>query len=120
MKLIHDCVRDVMLYIEGNMKLDSTLNIYGISDKLSKYPVDDLTYTCEKLTEAGYLDTHRQMDGNTIIERMTYDGHKFLDTIRDDGIWKETKSKISKLASVSIPIIQQVASQLISLKLGII
>ncbi len=26
------------------------------------------------------------MSGN-----LTYEGHKFLDNVRDDGVWKETK-----------------------------
>ena len=120
MKLIHDCVRDVMLYIEDNLKLDCILDISEIQNNLTSYSIEDITYTCEKLDEAGYLETKRYITGDAIILKMTYNGHQFLDTIRDDGIWKETKSKISKLASVSLPVIQQVAAQLISFKLGIL
>lgn len=120
MKLIHDCVRDIMLYIEDNLKLDNTLTINEIQINLSNYSIEDITYTCEKLDEAGYLEIKRYITGDAIVLKMTYNGHQFLDTIRDDSIWKETKSKISKIAGVSLPIIQQVAAQLISLKLGII
>ena len=120
MKLIHDCVRDVMLYIEENLKLNDSLDINNIQNDLSDYSLEDIAYTCEKLNEAKYLEVKQYITGATFILKITYDGHVFLDTIRDNDIWKETKSKISKLASVSLPIIQQVAAQLISFKLGIL
>ncbi len=119
MKLLHDCVRDVMLFIEDNLIDGDAMFTTDISKKLSKYSQEDIDYTCKKLTEANYLHTTKYVYGGLIVSSMTYSGHQFLDTIRDNKIWSETKSKVSKLASVSIPIIQQVASQIISVKLGI-
>lgn len=119
MRLIHDCVRDVMLYIEDNLQDNSVIDTTYIQKGLPKYSINDINYTCKKLKEAGYLTSRIYLDGNLLISSMTYDGHMFLDTIRDNDIWKETKSKVSKITSVSLPIIQQVAAQLIALKLGI-
>ncbi len=119
MKLIHDCVRDVMLDIENNLNLHETVTSTDIQERLNKYSHDDIYYTCQKLQEAGYLKVDFFIDGSCCVESMTYNGHQFLDSIRDDGIWKEVKSKISKLASVSLPIIHQVASQAIISKLGL-
>lgn len=118
MKLIHDCVRDVMLYLEDNLKLDDCINSCQIN--LPNYSRDDIDYTILKLDEAGFLETSkRDLMGNIPIMSITYNGHLFLDNIRDDGIWKETKSKISKFASTSLPIIQQVAAAILASKLGI-
>lgn len=119
MKLIHDCVRDVMLDIEENLTLYQTVSSVDIQNRLKKYSHDDIYYTCQKLQEAGYLNVDFFINGSCSIEAMTYNGHQFLDSIRDDGIWKEVKSKISKLTSVSLPIIYQVASQAIITKLGL-
>lgn len=118
-KLIHDCVRDVMLDIENNLNLHETTTSTDIQKRLKKYSLDDIYYTCQKLKEAGYLKVDFFIDGSCCIESMTYNGHQFLDNIRDDRIWKEVKSKISKLASASLPIIHQVASQAIIDKLGL-
>lgn len=119
MKLIHDCVRDVMLDIEENLILHQTISDVDIQNRLKKYSHDDIYYTCQKLQEAGYLNVDFYMDGSYDIANMTYNGHQFLDNIRDDGIWKEVKSKISKLTGVSLPIIYQVASQAIITRLGL-
>lgn len=106
-----------MLDIENNLNLHETTYSTDIHERLKKYSHDDIYYTCQKLHEAGYLNVDFFIDGSCCIESMTYNGHQFLDSIRDDGIWKEVKSKISKLASVSLPIIHQAASQAIITKL---
>ena len=116
-RLIHDCVRETMLYLEKNLSLNDTISSDNI--KLKDFSIEDVQYTCAKLTEAGYIKSQTFIDGSCIITDITYNGHIFLDNIRDNNIWKETKSKISKLASVSLPVIQQVAAQLINVKLGI-
>ena len=117
MKLIHDCVRDVMLFVEENLKNDGkTLNAANIK---VKHNSEDILYTCEKLGEANFLNIRQDILGNVIIISMTYNGHVFLDTIRDNNIWKKTKSCISKLTSVSLPMLQQVASSQILKELGI-
>lgn len=119
MKLIHDCVRDVMLYIEENLQDNRTISTSAIANDLSKYSLEDIKYTCKKLNEARYLEISNSIGGGIAIISMSYNGHIFLDSIRDDGVWKETKSKVSKIASVSLPILQQVAATIITNKLGI-
>ena len=119
MKLIHDCVRDVMLYVEENLEYNRYLRTDKMQENISKYSLNDINYTCKKLDEAGYLTSEQYLGGEMVVKSMTYNGHLFLDNIRDDGIWKETKSKVSKIASASLPIIQQVAVALITAKLGI-
>lgn len=118
MELKHDCIREVMLYLEKELDLHTIIPQSQIN--LKNYSSDDITYTVLKLSEAGFLDTDKMdLAGNILIKSITYNGHIFLDNIRDVNIWKETKSKISKIASVSLPIIQQVAGSIISKKLGL-
>ncbi len=120
MILKHDCVRDTMLYLEENLTLDNIITTSAI--KINKYDIDDIIYTIKMLNDAGYINAkYCGYDNKPIysISSLTWDGHQFLDNIRDNDIWKETKSKVSKITSVSLPIIQQVAAQLIALKLGI-
>lgn len=118
MELKHDCVRNVMLYLEENLTLRGVITNNNI--EIKNYSSDDITYTIMKLREAGFIEASKQdYAGIILIKSITYNGHQFLDTIRDGQVWSETKSKISKIAGVSLPIIQQVASQIIMLKLGI-
>lgn len=119
MKLIHDCVRDTLITIEKHLIDDDKLTLSEIKEHISNYSYEDIKYTCKKLDEAEFITYKEYVTGDIAILSITYQGHVFLDSIRDNGIWKSTKNKISKLTSVSLPVIQQVASQLIVSKLGI-
>ncbi|WP_423738704.1 DUF2513 domain-containing protein [Clostridium niameyense] len=50
---------------------------------------------------------------------ITWDGHEFLDNIRDNDIWNKTKNTISKINGVSIPIISDIAKSILLKKLGL-
>lgn len=116
MKLNNDCVRDLMLLIEEEVGLNEYLSIRKIEFK--NYTTEELIYTSKKLKEAGYINAEIEdyLDGGheAYIYSLTWQGHKFLDNIRDDGVWKTTKGIISKFSSVSISIIENVASQVIT------
>ena len=113
MKLVHDCVRDVMLYLEDN--LEDTYFINSESITLKKYSSKDITYTLKKLAEAGFIEIDKvTFENNFNIKWMTYYGHQFLDNIRDSKVWKQTKSILSTFTSTSLGIVQNVASQVIS------
>ena len=103
-------------------------NIYEDSYLTSKYLIDDIKYCIIKLSEAdlitvtipGRKDKISMLD----IDSITWEGHMFLDSIRDDGLWSEIKSKIGNTAKVSISIISKVATELgvtfLKNKLGLI
>ena len=114
MKLIHDCVRDVMLFLENNLTYEEYL--YTRKIKLNKYKTNDILYTLDKLSEAGFITiTGKTMDDdNFYVTSITYNGHQFLDNIRDSKVWKQTKSILSTFTSTSLGIVQNIASQVIS------
>lgn len=116
MKLNNDCVRDLLLFIEGNTSVNNIISIRNI--ELNSYDNEDLVYTAMKLEEAGYIKAKisKFLDGSAdvYVTELTWNGHKFLDNIRDDGVWKTTKEKISKFSSVSLSIIENVASQVLT------
>ena len=116
MKLNHDCIRDVLKQVENDMhfkemKQSLSLNIDG-------YSHDEVTYTLMLLVDSGYVvgDIRKYNDGavNVLYKHLTMKGHELLDNIRDDNVWKSTKEKLNKISSVSIGIINDVASQIIS------
>lgn len=117
MKLNQDCIRDLLLYLEENLSYQNIVTINNMS--LKNYSTSNLVYTADKLIEAGYLDCikSRSMDEEcpTIIAKsITYAGHQFLDNIRDDTVFAKTKSVLSGLKSVSVEIISETASKVIT------
>lgn len=121
MKLNQDCLRDLMLYLEDTLTMRNYILIdcYSNDTFLEKYNIDDLRYTALKLIEANYIDasTRKFLDvavPEIRIKSITFAGHKFLDTIRDDKVWKKTKNVLSGFKSTSIEIISETASKVIT------
>ena len=116
MKLNNECVRDLMLYIEDNLELGNYIDVATIEEL--EYSIDILLYTAIKLHEAGYTNSTIDLDienqPEVIIHSITWQGHKFLDNIRDDKVWKTTKNIISKFSSVSFSIIEKISAQVIT------
>lgn len=123
MKLNHDCVRDVMLYLEDNLKLDSNIESYGLAKVLKDYTPDDVVYSISKLVEIGYISgmpIKSLANGSSyIITSITWSGHKFIDNVKTPQVWAETKQMTSKFGAVSIDILSQVAASVITKALGI-
>lgn len=127
MKLNHDCVRDVLLFVEEEQRPGIFLHLndfISIQDKdtstkkrLSMYDAETIKYTLMKLHEAGYLKDNLSIISGRLVEystgALTWEGHKFLDTIRDPKIWKTTKEVASHLESVSITLISNIASNVL-------
>lgn len=105
MKLNHDCVRDLLLYIEDNLQYGSSLCALNVI--LKPHENNDIIYSAVKLSEANFIEaTKINYISDSIpvihIHSLTWDGHKFLDNFRDDQVWLTTKEVTSKSSSVSL------------------
>lgn len=123
MKLKKECIRDLLLFVESsNTPSVNESEIQNFIDN-TDYTKPDIIYTIQKLQEAGYLNANIKYGDNTVywysISSITYDGHQFLDTIRDDSVWEAAKQKTSVLKDVSINIISQVAVAYVKSQLGL-
>ena len=111
MKLNHDCVRDLLLYLENTLDNKNPIDVLKIT--LEGYTKEDVEYTAMKLIDAQFINGKANYASNAIyyfpISSITYSGHSFIDTIRPLSIWEETKSKIKSLGSTSLDVIKQVA-----------
>jgi hypothetical protein len=117
MKLNHNCIRDLLLFIEDNLTYGNYISINDL--QINKYSTTQIIYSADKLLEAGYLIGNKNNPySNKVpsidIHSISWYGHQFLDNIRDDKVWKNTRSILSKFSSVSISIVNNVASQVIS------
>lgn len=116
MKLDHECIRDLLLYLENNLTYNGQLNINNL--KIKSYSKEALMYTADKLIEAEYLNAKICWNYSErriiMVESITFKGHQFLDNIRDDSVWNDTKNVLSKFKSTSINFIADVSSQIIA------
>lgn len=127
MKLDFDCVRDILFYLEKEIYIDENFTLHcsdinSLCEKNRNYEKGKILYTVLKLYEGGYirlfgefepkpnLANNYPVDG-MIITEITFKGHQYIDSIRDNNIWNQVKSKA---ASLSFSIISQIAVKLIT------
>lgn len=123
MRLNNDCIREVMLYLENNLELDGNLDSTKLPQAIPNYSADDIIYSVSMLVDAEYLSVTPikafGMGPMYIIQSITWTGHEFLDNVRELQVWKETKQITSNVGNVSLNILSQVASSVITKALGI-
>lgn len=114
MKLNQDLVRLLLLQIEDKTGPYEPLELSDISIK--DYSYEEILYTTERLLEAGYIKARLEttdLHCDHVIYSLTWDGHKFLDTVRDNVVWRRTNDIVKKLSSVSLSLILHIGEQVI-------
>jgi hypothetical protein len=53
------------------------------------------------------------------VSMLTWQGHEFLDDIKDHGIWAKTKERIHGLPGIALSIVGEIAKAEIRTKLGL-
>ena len=124
MKRDMDVVRDVLLAFE-----DSAEAVDRIDDlSISGHDRSVIWHHAMILADKGYLvDVHRdvRMSGDDYVllvqegaeYRLSWDGHEYLDAVRDPKIWAKTKEGAKKVGSSSVDVLLAIARGLIKSKL---
>lgn len=115
MKRDMDLIRDLLMGIEADRKLDGTtwlhpdnrdnLGVIGTSD----YSDAEIGYHPTLLIEAGLVKGKTGVEVMPAINRLTWQGHEFLPDIRDPGVWAKTKERLRDLPAVGIAVIGEIA-----------
>ena len=116
MKLNHDTVREIILYLEDHLKLNDELDSTEIM--LPEITVDEVAYTLLRLSEADFITiiTDEDLSGNIdiFVKSLTWKGHEFLDNIRNNNTWNKVKKVASDVGADSLSALQKIAINVIS------
>lgn len=122
MKRDLDLIRDMLIKIE-DLTPSKEMELEDFSDLSSDK--DKLYYHFELITDNNFISYNSipcmgAKYNLFTINRLTSQGHDYLDSIRDPEIYKETKSKIGSLVkSCSLAVFQATAESIIKSQLGI-
>lgn len=115
MKRDMDLIRKILLDFENGERWVKTLNaatckaMNGDDDNVVS---DDVAaanqYHMKLLREAELVDAS-PMGGGWLIESMTWAGHDFLDSVRDETVWAKTKEITKSVGSVSFSSLKTIA-----------
>ncbi len=107
MKRDMDLIRQILLEVE---KLPPFLSYDEIPRfKIPDYTPDVVSYHIKIMTEKGLIESVFDNRGNFIPTEITWEGHDFLEAIRDDVRWGKVKSTMGKVGGFAYEVVKSVA-----------
>ena len=88
--------------------------------KIPEYTLEQVAYHCKILKEAGLITNYKALFASNHIVgfgvgSLTWEGHDFLDKIREDTIWNKTKGLIkNKALPMTLDVVKEIATAVIS------
>lgn len=118
MKLNPDCIRDILLFVEENVNND----ILYISEEnykdfghISKYTYEEIEYHTQQVAMYGFLSKFKNdLSEGFIFHMLSPTGHEFLENIRNEENWKQTKGVAKHAGSFSLNVLSNIASEVVS------
>ena len=100
-----DLIRHLLLEIEK--KQDTR----PVDLTIESHPASTVTYHLELLAAAGLIEGIRTAGDAYYPRGLTWQGHDFLDAIRDETVWNKTKRIMKeKVGSLSFDVLKTLAS----------
>ena len=127
MRLDPDCVRDTLLYLEGQLVVTPELEFkpFALSqiEKDLPYSREELANTLLILGEAGFIQEMHDLDvGNKLcqmaVSRITYAGYQFIATIRPKTVWNKTLCILKQFGSFSLGLARYVSVEVAKAELS--
>lgn len=119
MKRDMDLIRSLLMAVEKNE--------HGFAPDIIEIPnhtQEEIGYHAFLLGEAGLavvkpISTFGSESPSAIIRNLTWAGHEFLDSARNNTIWNQAKDKAMKIGAFTLPIISAILTDLIKKQLGL-
>jgi hypothetical protein len=117
-----DLIRALMMKLEA-LPADghSIFAVAATDDELAVAgaSVDQIDYHLRLLRDQDFLDCPGEpfLSGKFPFRGLTWAGHDFLDSIRDDDVWHKTKAHAQQVGSWTVDILAGLAKAVIKAKL---
>ena len=128
MRLNPECIRDLLLTVEDTTTISNAMEYYIDQDnfpRLANYSHEEILYHIRQCKMAELITNAHFYDGGdlVIIPDLSPKGHEFLENIRSDNMWNNTKAVANKVGSYSLNSLTAIATavltQVINNQLGI-
>lgn len=110
-----DLCRLILFKIEDEYKSTALSNL-----QIDGYDIEIIAYHCDLLFEAGLIKSYKPTYASDKIYffsvgALTWEGHDFLDKIRENTMWNRTKNRIKENAlPMTLEVIKTIATSLIN------
>lgn len=120
MKCDMDLIRKILIMVEDNVGEPI------INPDIAGYDSDNVGYQVCLLLEAELIkgDIDETCDGHfgaVVLYRLTWEGHQFLASIKNDNVWRKVKKNVfSKAKSLPFDVVRTIALKMIEESLGLL
>lgn len=90
--------------------------------EIAGFDTEQVAYHAMLLMDAGLIDGEDAStnSANVLVRRLTFEGHDFLDAVRDPSIWRKTRDRLTKAGGgFVLSVVKDVAVSLIREQLKI-
>lgn len=120
MKRDMELVRKILIAIED---YDQPNRPIAIASLLPDSPADQVNHHSVLLYDSGFISgqvRHPNTGSYILVTALTWEGHEFLDAIRNDTVWHKTKEFMKeKGLTLPLEVIKSVAIDLIGKQVGL-
>lgn len=117
MKRDMDLVRKILFEVEAKKPFEVIHNL-----SIDGYDKQEIAYHCEMMYQAGLIKYYHGEDSDNYdgvfffqVQDLTWEGHDFLEAVRQDTIWNKTKKTIAdKGIALTVGTVKTVATAFIT------
>jgi hypothetical protein len=118
-----DFIRELLLRVEQDQEMNGQNTFFFDSAEdmgISGHSTEETAYHLELLIRAGFIDGAVE-SGYPIpsVRSLTWEGHEFLENIKNDDVWTATKGRLAGLPGVALSAVAAIAMAEIKKKLGL-
>ena len=107
-----DFVREILLAIEAEPKYAGADHQSIVT--LGNHTEEETKYHVSRLIQAGLLDgDFSRPHLPPLVKGLTWDGHQYLENIRDPEIWKKTNEGLKEVGGFSFDLVKALAKGLV-------
>ena len=112
MKLDYDLIRDILLVVEEKTDGLHVSDYFSMLKEIIQPGTDNIIkYHLKFLCDARYIEC-KDKDCRKIID-ITPVGREYLDSIRNQDVWDETKKKAALFGEITFDVIKAIATNLV-------
>jgi hypothetical protein len=113
-----DLIREILLRVEANRQLDGTSYVTYDESDFAGHSREEIFYHIDLLFEAGFIKGLVTME-SPAISRLTWEGHEFIASIKDSGIWEKVKERAKGLPELTIMLAWELAKAELKKRVGL-
>jgi Hypothetical protein (DUF2513) len=116
-----DLIRELMLKLEALPVPAGVVYMFQTREvAVEEHTREEIDAHLDMIYDAGYvIGDGMAQSGDWVFQRLSPEGHDFLDSVRDQTVWSKTKAGASAVGGWTLDIVKELAKAYIKQQLGL-